>query len=128
VLIKGVKLARELAQTKAFDPFRGEEVTPGSRVRSDHAIVASLRNLAETIYHPVGTCKMGSDPLAVVDAQLRVQGTLGLRVVDASIMPTIVSGHPHAATVMIAEKAAGLVKGEVGTLVHEGQRSTTLHG
>jgi choline dehydrogenase len=128
VLVEGVKFARRLAQTKAFDPFLGAEVTPGPQVQTDQAIAETLCNTAETIYHPVGTCKMGSDPMAVVDAELRVRGILGLRVVDASIMPTMVSGHTNAVTIMIAEKAADLIKESAHAPVHEGHRSTTLHG
>jgi choline dehydrogenase len=112
VLLKAVKLARSLAQAKAFDPFRGAEVYPGPQAQSDETLCEYIRNNAETCYHPVGTCKMGDDPLAVVDAQLRVHGMEGLRVVDASIMPTIVSGNTNAPTIMIAEKAADLIKAD----------------
>jgi len=110
VLIEGVKLARRLAQAKAFDPFRGAEKYPGLQAQSDEAIADYIRNTAETLYHPVGTCRMGNDPMAVVDARLRVHRIEGLRVVDASIMPTIVSGNTNAPVIMIAEKAADLVK------------------
>ena len=87
-------------------PFRGEEQYPGAQ--SDEE---AIRNAAETLYHPVGTCKMGNDQEAVVDSQLHVYGMQGLRVVDASIMPTIISGHTNAPTIMIAEKAADLIRG-----------------
>ncbi len=110
VLVAGIKLARRMAQAKAFDPFRGAERFPGAAVSSDAALAEYVREVAETCYHPVGTCKMGSDSLAVVDARLRVHGVEGLRVVDASIMPTIVSGNTHAPTIMIAEKAADLIR------------------
>lgn len=109
-LVEGVTLARRVAQVKSFDLFRGAEVWPGAPAQSDEAISEFVRNTAETLYHPVGTCKMGSDSTAVVDAQLRVRGIEGLRVVDASIMPTIVSGHPNAAVIMIAEKAADMMR------------------
>ncbi len=109
-LVEGVKLARRIAQASAFAPYRGEEVVPGSNAQTDEAIAEQIRQHAQTLYHPVGTCKMGSDPLAVVDAHLRVRGVEGLRVVDASVMPTIPRGHTNAPTIMIAEKAADLIK------------------
>jgi len=109
-LIQGVKLARRILQAKPFDAFRGEEVTPGAQVQSDEDIAEFIRAKAETIYHPVGTCKMGNDPMAVVDSHLRVHGVEGLRVVDASVMPNIVRGNTNAPTIMIAEKAADLIK------------------
>ncbi len=121
VMVEGVKLARRLAQTKAFAPFRGAEDQSGSQAQSDEAIAEYIRNTVETLYHPVGTCKMGNDAHAVVDAQLRVRGIEGLRVVDASIIPTIVSGNTNAPTIMIAEKAADLIKGQVQQSVHEAQ-------
>ena len=111
VLVEGVKLARWLAQTKAFDPFGGTETHPGPEAQSDEAVVEHIRETAETLYHPVGTCKMGSDAMAVVDSQLRVRSVEALRVVDASIMPMIVGGNTNAPTIMIAEKAADLIKG-----------------
>ncbi len=110
VLVEGVKLSRILAQTRAFDPYRGTEVWPGSDVQSDGAIAEFIRNHFQTLYHPVGTCRMGDDGMAVVDNQLRVHGVEGLRVIDASIMPTIVSGNTNAPTIMIAEKAADMIK------------------
>jgi choline dehydrogenase len=110
LLVGGVKLARQLAHASVFDPFRGAEVSPGPDAQSDGAIAEAIRATAETLYHPVGTCRMGGDPLAVVDASLRVHGVAGLRVVDASVMPTIVSGHTNAPTMMIAEKAADLIR------------------
>ncbi len=113
VLVEGIKLARRLAQSKAFKAFRGAEVCPGEDVQSDDAIAEYVRNAAETVYHPVDTCKMGSDPLAVVDDRLRVRGVEGLRVVDAAIMPTVTGGNTNAPTIMIAEKAADLIKESV---------------
>jgi|SRR5712692_1229693 len=110
VLIEGVKLARQLAQTQAFDAYRGAEVLPGPQVQSDQEIADFIRERATSGYHPVGTCKMGTDAMAVVDSVLRVHGVEGLRVVDASIMPTLVRGHTNAAAIMIAEKAADLIK------------------
>ncbi len=108
-LEKGVKAARKLLAAKAFDPYRGEELFPGPQVQSDQQIRDFIRRKAGTIYHPVGTCKMGIDAMAVVDASLKVHGMTGLRVVDASIMPTLVGGNTNAPTVMIAEKAADMI-------------------
>jgi choline dehydrogenase len=105
LLREGARLARSVAKSKAFDDFRGEEVWPAPGEDFD----AFLRNTAETLYHPVGTCRMGGDDLAVVDSRLRVRGVDALRVVDASVMPAIVSGHPNAAVVMIAERAAEMI-------------------
>lgn len=117
VLIEGVKLARRLGQSGAFDAYRGAETLPGPQASSDEEIAAFIRAYAETLYHPVGTCKMGGDEQAVVDDQLRVRGVEGLRVVDASIMPTIVNGNTNAPTIMIAEKAADLLIGRAPSAV-----------
>jgi choline dehydrogenase len=108
-----VGLLREVLAQKALDPYRGEELFPGPAVRTDEQIDAWVRQAIETCYHPVGTCKMGSatDALSVVDDELCVHGLRGLRVVDASIMPSIVSGNTNAPTIMIAEKAADMVRG-----------------
>jgi choline dehydrogenase len=108
-----VKLIREVHGQKAFDPYRGREITPGDGVRTDAEVDAWVRATLETGYHPVGTCKMGpdSDPTAVVDPACRVHGVEALRVVDASVMPSIVSGNTNAATIMIAEKASDLIAG-----------------
>jgi choline dehydrogenase len=111
-LAEGISLCRKVAQAKAFDPFRGRELYPGPEVQGEAAITDFIRAMAQTADHPVGICKMGNDPLAVVDAELRVYGLEGLRVVDASIMPTIVSGNTNAPTMMIAEKAADVMKGK----------------
>jgi len=123
VLVEGVKLARRLGQSHAFDAYRGEETLPGPQVASDEEIAAYIRANAETLYHPVGTCRMGNDATAVVDDQLRVRGVEGLRVIDASIMPNIVNGNTNAPTIMIAEKAADLLKGSssvrAGAEAHE---------
>ena len=98
-----------------MDPYRGEELMPGDAARSDAEIEKWIRAKCETIYHPVGTCKMGTDPMAVVDTQLRVRGVEGLRVVDASIMPTLIGGNTNAPTIMIAERAADMIKMAAGT-------------
>ncbi len=113
-LVAGVKLLRQLFHSSAFDEFRGQEVAPGADVQSDEALVAYIREVCGTAYHPVGTCKMGTDPTAVVDPELRVHGVEGLRVVDASIMPTLISGHTNGPTIMIGEKAADLIKAAGG--------------
>lgn len=112
-LREGVRMMREVARQPALDPYRSEELFPGENVESDEAIDAWIRSAAETIYHPVGTCRMGADgdPMAVVDAQLRVRGLKGLRVIDASVMPTLVGGNTNAPTIMIAEKAADMIRG-----------------
>ncbi len=113
LLVEGVKLARRVGQAQAFAPFYDGEVLPGPRVQSEEEIGAFLRRELETVYHPVGTCKMGQDDQAVVDERLRVHGVEGLRVIDASIMPTIVNGHTMAPTIMIAEKGADLIREQV---------------
>jgi choline dehydrogenase len=106
-------MAREVAGQAALTPYRGAEVTPGADVKTDAEIDAWIRRTAETIYHPVGTCRMGAagDPFAVVDGELKVQGLAGLRVIDASVMPTLVGGNTNAPTIMIAEKAADMIRG-----------------
>ncbi|SDL99899.1 choline dehydrogenase [Modicisalibacter muralis] len=109
-----VKLVRELAEQPAFVALRGEEISPGAAVTDDEALDAWARRTTETGYHAAGTCKMGpaEDPQAVVDPELRVHGLEGLRVVDASIMPRIVSGNTNAPTIMIAEKASDMLLGQ----------------
>ena len=108
-LLAGVRFARRLAAAPSFEPYRGDEVWPGIGKQSDEGLTDYIRAKVETLYHPVGTCKMGSDAMAVVDDRLRVRGVEGLRVADASIMPTIVGGHINAPAIMIGEKAADLV-------------------
>ena len=110
-MVAGLKLARRFCQAPAFDPYRVAEVLPGAAVESDADWLDYARRNGSTVYHAVGTCKMGGDPLAVVDDRLRVHGLDGLRVVDASIMPTLVSANTNAAVIMIAEKAADMIKG-----------------
>jgi choline dehydrogenase len=110
VIVEGVKLSRQLAHAKAFEPYRGSELHPGSAVQSDQEIAEFVRAEAQTLYHPVGTCKMGSDSTSVVDGSLRVRGIDGLRVADASVMPRIPCGNTNAATIMIAEKAADMIR------------------
>jgi choline dehydrogenase len=111
VLVEGVRRAREIVQASAFDAYRGPEVWPGEAVETDAEIREHVRETAHTVYHPVGTCRMGDDEQAVVDDELRVHGVEGLRVVDASVMPTLVGGNTNAPTIMVAEKAADLIRG-----------------
>lgn len=111
VIVEGVKLSREIAHTKPFEDFRGEELHPGTEAKTEQDIAEFVRREAETLYHPVGTCKMGKNTDAVVDDRLRVRGIDGLRVVDASVMPKIIAGNTNAPTIMIAEKAADLIRG-----------------
>ena len=111
-LREGVKIAREVFAQSAFDPYRGPELMPGAPVQSDAQLDGFVRRSAETIYHPVGTAKMGSGEDCVVDAALRVYGVEGLRVVDASVMPSLISGNTNAPTIMIAEKAADMILGK----------------
>ena len=108
-LVAGMRMARKIIEQPAMDPFRARELNPGPHVRSDDEWLDFARRNGQTIYHPVGTCSMGSGPDAVVDKRLRVHGLAGLRVVDASIMPTEVSGNTQAAVMMVAEKGADLI-------------------
>ena len=107
-----IRLTREIFAQQAFDPYRGAELSPGPQVTTDAQIDAHIRRKAESAYHPSCSCKMGAadDPLGVVDGELRVRGTEGLRVIDASIMPNVVSGNLNAPTIMLAEKAADLIR------------------
>ncbi len=125
---EGVRMARTVAAQAALKPYCGAEITPGVEVQSDAEIDAWVARTGETIYHPVGTCRMGAvdDPMAVVDDQLRVIGIEGLRVVDASVMPTLIGGNTNAPTLMIAEKAADMILGRaapapVDVPVYEGE-------
>ena len=107
-----VRLTREILAQPALAPFRGEELSPGAKAQSDSEIDAFVRQGVETCYHPVGTCRMGVGADCVVDEHCRVHGIRSLRVVDASIMPAIVSGNTNAPTIMIAEKASDLIRGK----------------
>ena len=110
--VEGVKFARRLAATAAMQPYVKEEYRPGPAATSDADLLDFARDFGATIFHPSGTCRMGSDGQAVVDDRLRVRGVAGLRVVDCSIMPTLVSGNTNAPVVMIAEKAGDLILGD----------------
>ena len=111
--IDSIKYARQIFSADALSEFRAEETIPSQEVQSDEDILEYCRNAGITIYHPVGTCKMGNDPMSVVDRQLKVHGVSGLRVVDASVMPRLVSGNTNAPTIMIAEKAADMILNEI---------------
>ena len=113
VMREAVRIGRRVVAQAALSPYRGDELAPGNAVVSDEQVDAWVRATSETIYHPVGTCKMGAkdDTRAVVDAELRVRGLQGLRVIDASVMPSLVSSNTNAPTIMIAEKAADLLRG-----------------
>lgn len=109
VAIDALRLTRKIFTARAMKRFEPEEFLPGQEYSTDAELAREAGNIATTIFHPVGTCKMGSDPMAVVDDRLRVHGLSGLRVVDASVMPTITSGNTNAPTIMIAEKASDLI-------------------
>jgi len=108
--VAGIRMMRDIFRAKPLGDLLGRELGPGSAAQTDAEIGAYVRDRASgTIYHPVGTCKMGTDAMAVVDPALRVHGTEGLRVVDASVMPTLIGGNTNAPTIMVAEKAAALL-------------------
>jgi choline dehydrogenase len=114
-VVAGVKVARRVFQTKAMGRLVSEEFWPGPAAQSDEDLLEHVRNTGGTTFHPTSTCMMGSHPLAVVDATLKVHGMTGLRVVDASIMPTVLSGNTNAGVIMIAEKASDMVLAEART-------------
>jgi len=107
--VEGLKILRRILHAQALAPYVVEEVDPGDKITSDEALLAYCRARGTTIYHPTSTCRMGNDPLAVVDQRLRVRGIDGLRVIDASVMPDLVSGNTNAPVIMIAEKASDLI-------------------
>ena len=109
-LLGGMRICREIMEHPRMDAYRSHELRPGAECRTDEELLEYCRNNAQTAYHPVGTCKMGHDPMAVVDDRLRVRGVERLRVIDASIMPTLTSGNTNAPTIMIAEKGADMIK------------------
>ncbi|MDC0032362.1 choline dehydrogenase [Pelagibacteraceae bacterium] len=110
---EGIKIARNIFHQKAFDHYRGKEISPGENINSDDGLNNFIRSKGDTAYHPSCTCKMGNDDMSVVDQNLKVYGVEKLRVVDASIMPNIVSGNLNATTVMIAEKASDLIQSKI---------------
>jgi choline dehydrogenase len=118
-IVEGLKIARRITTAAPLALFNSGEIVPGTAATTDADLRACVRAEGQTIYHPVGTCKMGSDLMAVVDPSLRVRGLDGLRVADASVMPTITRGHTHSPVVMIAEKAGDLILGR-------GQRVVSL--
>jgi len=109
-VVEGIKIARRIVQNSTFDRYRAFEMLPGDNVRTDDEYLDFARSTGVTTYHPVGTCRMGQDENAVVDSDLRVRGMSGLRVADASVMPTLVSGNTNATVIMIGERAADLIK------------------
>jgi choline dehydrogenase len=108
--VAAVKCARAMAAAPAMRPYVQREVKPGPDAGDDAALLEFCRDAGATIFHPSGTCRMGDDAMAVVDARLRVHGLQGLRVIDCSVMPTLVSGNTHAPAVMIAEKAVDMIR------------------
>jgi choline dehydrogenase len=112
MMVECAKWSRTLFAQQAFDAYRGAPIFPARDDLSDRELVEFIRAKAETVYHPVGTCRMGADDAAVVDPELRVRGVEGLRVVDASVMPTLPGGNTNAPTIMIAERAADLIRGK----------------
>ena len=109
-LVAGIRMLREIYSRPAFRDLWDAEVLPGPAAADDAGLLDFARQAGGTVFHCVGTCRMGSDDRAVVDAQLQVRGVRGLRVIDASVMPIVTSANTHAATLMIAEKGAALVK------------------
>jgi len=110
LLVDGIRRCQQLLATPALSPYVGAPVVPDRELTTDDEIAAHVRERSETLYHPVGTCKMGVDEAAVVTPELQVRGVTGLRVVDASVMPVIIRGHTNSPTIMIAEKAADLIR------------------
>jgi choline dehydrogenase len=114
MMVECAKLSRDLLAQPAFDPYRGAPIFPAANDLGDRDLEAFIRAKAETVYHPVGTCRMGNDEQSVVDPALRVRGVDGLRVVDAAVMPRLPTGNTNAPTIMIAERAADLIRGSAG--------------
>ena len=109
VAADALKLSRRICQAASFKRYAPEEFKPGIHIDSDNALIKAAGDIATTIFHPVGTCQMGNDAMSVVDDQLKVHGIERLRVVDASVMPSITSGNTNSPTIMIAEKAAAMI-------------------
>ncbi len=106
---ESIQLSREIFSQQSFTPYRAEEIAPENNITSDKSLDEFIRQKADSAYHPSCTCKMGNDNMSVVDEQLRVHGVESLRIADASVMPSIISGNLNAATIMIAEKAADII-------------------
>jgi choline dehydrogenase-like flavoprotein len=115
LLRQGFKIGRDVGNQPALAPYRGAEISPGPEVRTDDEIDAFIRRTALTAHHPVGTCRMGSDPDSVLDPELKVRGVTGLRVVDAAAMPDLVSAHINACVLMMGEKASDLIRYGAGS-------------
>ena len=114
-VVDALRVTRQIAAQPALSKYIVDEYKPGQQLQSDEELLEFARNTGVTIFHPSGTCRMGLDDAAVVDAALNVRGVSGLRVVDCSIMPTLVSGNTHAPAVMIAEKASDLILADART-------------
>ena len=110
LLAAGIRMVRDIFAQPAIAQHSVQEILPGPGVASDDEMLAFNRQYGTTIYHPVGTCRMGEDPASVVDSRLRVRGIAGLRVIDASVMPTLTTGNTNAPTIMIGEKGAAMIK------------------
>jgi choline dehydrogenase len=110
-MLRGLRLARRILEAPAWDKVRGAEIRPGPAAQSDDALKDYIRASSQTCFHPIGTCAMGKDAQHVVDAELRVRGVEGLRVVDASVIPRMIGGNTNAPVIMIAEKAADMIRG-----------------
>ena len=108
-LVAGVKKTRAIFASPVLEEYRTRELLPGDDVQSDEEVLDYIRREAGSVYHPVGTCKMGNDGMAVVDDRLRVSGVSGLRIADASVMPSILSGNTNAACIVIADKCADMI-------------------
>jgi choline dehydrogenase len=109
-MVDGFRMIRRIVGAEPLDALRGEEYSPGRQVETDAEILAWIRNNSQTAYHPIGTCRMGREPNAVVDERLKVYGLDGLRIADASIFPTMPSGNTNAPAIMVGEKAADLIR------------------
>jgi choline dehydrogenase-like flavoprotein len=109
-MVEGFRMIRRIVGTEPMDALRGEEYSPGREIETDAQILTWIRNNAQTAYHPIGTCRMGREPNAVVDERLKVIGLEGLRIADASIFPTMPSGNTNAPAIMVGEKAAELIR------------------
>jgi choline dehydrogenase len=117
-MISGFRQARKILATEPIASMIISEMAPGSECTSDTQLLDFMEQNGKCAYHPAGTCKMGNDDMAVVDERLRVRGVEGLRVVDASIMPTVTSGNTHAPTVMIGDKGADMIREDWAALIH----------